>query len=288
MQCGGKQGQSEGGGQAGGDRPVTSPYQDDRPGQESQERRRAGASGAAAGVGEGRAGVGGDQPARQGPGIAQGRERRGPVLPQAVDRRGGLVLPIGQLGKDEGDCSGQAEREKRQARGPSPRAPGRCDETEHDPPRHEHRRVREQHGDGRQSDQCPEPANRLAATQPVHRGDQQEQGDEQVRGIGLGLGGMANRMHAHGEDADGHHGPEILTAEDRACESPHEKETAQTTENRKQSQRPFGEPGQVEDETLGPEVEQGGDLAIVERPEQVEISPPDEVDGDETLVRPER
>src|SRR5271157_3995619 len=109
---------------------------------------------------------------------------------------------------------------------------------------------------------------------------------------GLRPGGQRRRawprMHADRENPDRQQKGDRIVSENSPCQVPEENHARQPADEWKESKGPFGEPPQVDDESLGPEEQGRGDLPIIQRLEKLSISAINEVDRQEALIRPER
>ena len=123
---------------------------------------------AADGVGKHPADVDLAQPGQQRDRVAQGRERPAPLRPHRPERRRGLGLREQQVQGDEG--GGGRRGERRQG---GNRASSRSDrvrrEPQRNPPRHEYRRVRHPHGEGRDRGEDPEESDTRGRSPPLDR-----------------------------------------------------------------------------------------------------------------------
>ena len=156
--------------------------------------------------------------------------------------------------------------------------PDRIGEPQADASRDEDRGIGERERQWHGPDECPHPARLLRSSQPLCGEHQQEHGDQKVRGVGLGLGCMANRMHAYRKYPDRQQKGDRIGSENSPCQVAEEKHARQPADEWKEAEGPFGESPQVDDESLGPEEQRRGDLPIIQRFEKLSISAINEVD----------
>ena len=221
----------------------------------------------------------------QGPGPrrAERRERAGPVAAHrregrsgaASGRRTGRANVAAVASRDDAEAI-RAPRSRSSMR-PAP-APGRPR-----PPR----RPPGARGPGRgvtaASDQSPADATGSRHQPRAER--QEHQGSEQVRGIRLHVGRVADRVEARPRRS-----PRPAAAAPRGRPGPPRRGTATTSpplSQREQPERPLRKTQKPDRRQLDPEEQRRADLAVVQRPEQVEVAAAEEVDGDERLVPPE-
>ena len=75
-----------------------------------------------------------------------------------------------------------------------------------------------------------------------------------------------------------------MQSEHVGSEPPEEEHAGQAAQQRKEPQAAFRKADEIDDQPLGPEEEQGGDLTIIKRLQQIRISAANEVHRQEAFI----
>ncbi len=260
------------------------PRQDDEPRRATEKRRRAAALRPAHRIGQHAPRVFAEKPADQ---SNRMRQRRKAVLPHPVHL--GLV-PLshgkvidGQHGEKPGGQQ-QIEGKPRQpaaAAGPpegiaddeADAAAGEQGGKGESDRRQDHRRQR------------PEPAVFARPAEPMDRQREHRQGEEEVAGIGLGLGRIANGRIGNGEDAEGH--DQGHSAEQHSGQVAEEEQAGDSANEGHKPQGVFRKAQQFDDRELAPEEQRRRDLDVVQRFEHLPKTAVEEIGGQHGLVFPQ-
>ena len=241
---------------------------------------------AAARVTEERPRVHSNEPAHKRPGVTQWREPGRPLRAHAGERGRRLRASERQVERAERRDGCEQERQVGERNPDRTHACDRDPDRRADAHRDEYGGIRKRQCQRHKSSQNPEPSRAVRIAEPFNRAREQRHRNEQVRGIRLHVRRVPDRVIRDRKDRHGQkqrHAPEYAPGH-----VPEQEHARDRTEQREEPERPLGEAQELHRRQLRPEEKEWANLAVVERPEQVEVAALEEVNADERLIPPER